>query len=127
MLITRYAKGFMSNVAVLLGIIFGFLLSWMMMKSIYPGYVMLHGFVSRRCHLVCRFSIPFHTDHDCRVNHRVYQSMGMFLALGGVVGRKLSSHDISRGLRVDGVGTMIGGTFNASPTRHFHKTSAWLA
>ena len=30
LLITRYAKGFMSNVAVLLGIVFGFLLSWMM-------------------------------------------------------------------------------------------------
>ncbi len=30
LLITRYAKGLMSNVAVLLGIVFGFLLSWMM-------------------------------------------------------------------------------------------------
>ncbi len=55
------------------------------------------------------------------------ESMGMFLALGEIVGRKLSSHDIIRGLRVDGVGTMIGGTFNSSPTRHFHKTLAWLA
>ncbi len=30
------------------------------------------------------------------------ESMGMFLALGEIVGRKLSSHDIIRGLRVDG-------------------------
>lgn len=55
------------------------------------------------------------------------ESMGMFLALGEIVGRKLSSHDIIRGLRVDGVGTMIGGTFNSFPHTSFHKTLAWLA
>lgn len=60
LLITRYAKGFMSNVAVLLGIVFGFLLSWMMNEVNLSGYMMLHGLrLSRRCHLVCRFSIPF--------------------------------------------------------------------
>ncbi len=59
----------------------------------------LHGLrLSRRCHLVCRFSIPFHSDHDCRVNHRVYRVDGDVLALGEIVGRKLSSHDIIRGL-----------------------------
>ncbi len=45
----------------------------------------------------------------------------MFLALGEIVGRKLSSHDIIRGLRVDGVGTMIGGTFNSFPHVIFHR------
>ncbi len=59
------------------------------------GYMMLHGLrLSRRCHLVCRFRSRFHSDHDCRVNHRVYRVMGMFLALGEIVGRKLSSQDI---------------------------------
>ena len=60
LLITRYAKGFMSNVAVLLGIVFGFLLSWMMNEVNLSGYMMLHGLrLLRRCRLVCRFSIPF--------------------------------------------------------------------
>ena len=49
------------------------------------------------------------------------ESMGMFLALGEIVGRKLSSHDIIRGLRVDGVGTMIGGTFNSFPHTSFSQ------
>ncbi len=53
--------------------------------------------LSPRCRLVCRFSIRFHSDHDCRVNHRVYRVDGDFLALGEIVGRKLSSHDIIRG------------------------------
>ncbi|MBA1723441.1 hypothetical protein G9H41_28095, partial [Escherichia coli] len=49
------------------------------------------------------------------------ESMGMFLALGEIVGRKLSSQDIIRGLRVDGVGTMIGGTFNSFPHTSFSQ------
>ena len=91
LLITRYAKGFMSNVAVLLGIVFGFLLSWMMNEV---NAVLIIVFI---------------------------ESMGMFLALGEIVGRKLSSHDIIRGLRVDGVGTMIGGTFNSFPHTSFSQ------
>nr|WP_248699715.1 solute carrier family 23 protein [Escherichia coli] len=50
-----------------------------------------------------------------------HHPMGMFLALGEIVGRKLSSHDIIRGLRVDGVGTMIGGTFNSFPHTSFSQ------
>ncbi|MEN1443696.1 solute carrier family 23 protein, partial [Pseudomonas aeruginosa] len=38
-----------------------------------------------------------------------------------IVGRKLSSQDIIRGLRVDGVGTMIGGTFNSFPHTSFSQ------
>ncbi len=54
----------------------------------------------RRCRLVCRFLIPFPFDHDCRVNHRVYRVDGDVPGMGEIVGRKLSSHDIIRGLRV---------------------------
>ncbi|KIZ32959.1 purine permease, partial [Raoultella ornithinolytica] len=43
------------------------------------------------------------------------ESMGMFLALGEIVGRKLTPQDIVRGLRVDGIGTVFGGVFNSFP------------
>ncbi len=62
----------------------------MMKKSIYPGYMMLHGLrLSRRCLWYADFRSRFHFDHDCRVNHVFIESMGMFLALGEIVGRKL--------------------------------------
>ena len=102
LLITRYAKGFMSNVAVLLGIVFGFLLSWMMNEVNLSG---LHDASWFAIVTPMSFGMP----------------MGMFLALGEIVGRKLSSHDIIRGLRVDGVGTMIGGTFNSFPHTSFSQ------
>ncbi len=63
----------------------------MMNESIYPGYMMPRGLrLSPRCRWYADFRSRFHSDHDCRVNHRFIESMGMFLALGEIVGRKLS-------------------------------------
>lgn len=49
------------------------------------------------------------------------ESMGMFLALGEIVGRKLTPQDIVRGLRVDGFGTLFGGIFNSFPHTSFSQ------
>ncbi|MDU1271873.1 MAG: nucleobase:cation symporter-2 family protein, partial [Escherichia coli] len=104
LLITRYAKGFMSNVAVLLGIVFGFLLSWMMNEVNLSG---LHDASWFAIVTPMSFGMPIFDP--------------VSIALGEIVGRKLSSHDIIRGLRVDGVGTMIGGTFNSFPHTSFSQ------
>lgn len=118
LLITRYAKGFMSNVAVLLGIVFGFLLSWMMNEVNLSG---LHDASWFAIVTPMSFGMPIFDPVSILTMTAVLiivfiESMGMFLALGEIVGRKLSSQDIIRGLRVDGVGTMIGGTFKQLPT-----------
>ncbi len=64
------------------------------MKSIYPGYMMLHGLrLSRRVIWYADFRSRFHSDHDCRVIIVFIESMGMFLALGEIVGRN-SLHTI---------------------------------
>jgi uric acid transporter len=49
------------------------------------------------------------------------ESMGMFLALGDIVGRPAKQQDIIRGLRVDGIGTVIGGLFNSFPHTSFSQ------
>jgi len=49
------------------------------------------------------------------------ESLGMFLALGEITGRKLSQEDLSKGLRVDGLGTLIGGVFNTFPYTSFSQ------
>ena len=123
LLITRYAKGFMSNVAVLLGIVFGFLLSWMMSEVNLSG---LHDASWFAIVTPMSFGIPVFDPVSILTMTAVLiivfiESMGMFLALGEIVGRKLSSQDIIRGLRVDGVGTMIGGTFNSFPHTSFSQ------
>ena len=40
---------------------------------------------------------------------------GMFLALGDLTDRPVTRGDMTRGLRVDGLGTSVAGIFNASP------------
>jgi NCS2 family nucleobase:cation symporter-2 len=49
------------------------------------------------------------------------ESTGMFLALGDLTGRKVTQPDLARGLRVDGLGTLIGGIFNTFPYTSFSQ------
>ena len=45
----------------------------------------------------------------------------MFLALGEMTGKRIGPDDIARGLRADGVGTIIGGVLNAFPYTSFSQ------
>ncbi|MCZ3114783.1 purine permease, partial [Acinetobacter baumannii] len=49
------------------------------------------------------------------------QSTGMFLALADITGKRLSNADLTRGLRADGLGTVIGGVFNTFPYTSFSQ------
>ncbi len=52
------------------------------------------------------------------------ESTGMFLAVGDLVERPVDQKALVRGLRVDELGTLIGGIFNRFRIRRFRKTSA---
>ena len=45
----------------------------------------------------------------------------MFLALGEMTGKKITPEDLTRGLRADGVGTILGGVFNTFPYTSFSQ------
>jgi NCS2 family nucleobase:cation symporter-2 len=49
------------------------------------------------------------------------ESTGMFLALGEMTGRRIDQAAITRGLRADGVGTILGGIFNTFPYTSFSQ------
>jgi uric acid transporter len=49
------------------------------------------------------------------------ESTGMFLALGEMTGKPVSQPDLARGLRTDGLGTLIGGIFNTFPYTSFSQ------
>jgi NCS2 family nucleobase:cation symporter-2 len=115
--IVRFAKGFFANVAVLIGIIAGFLV------SLAFGKVNFAGLEEARW---VDFVYPFQFGMPvfdavailtmCLVMVVVMiESTGMFLALGEITGKKISQDDLTRGLRTDGLGTLIGGIFNTFP------------
>lgn len=121
--VTRFAKGFMSNVAVLLGIVFGFILALMMNEVNLSGLHDASWFavVTPMALGAPVFDlVPILTLTAVMIIVFI-ESMGMFLALGEIVGRPLTSGDIIRGLRVDGVGTLFGGLFNSFPHTSFSQ------
>lgn len=123
LLVTRFAKGFLANVAVLLGITFGFVLSMMVNEVNLTGLNDAKWFaIVTPMALGTPIFDPVAIITITAVMIIVFiESMGMFLALGEIVGRKLTQQDIVRGLRVDGFGTLIGGIFNSFPHTSFSQ------
>jgi NCS2 family nucleobase:cation symporter-2 len=124
LVITRWVRGFFGNIAVLLGIIVGsllcfFLFDTMNMKKVdaAPAFALIYPF---------QFGMPVfnivHIMTMCIVMIVVMiESAGMFLALGDITGKKLDRDDMTRGLRTDGLGTLIGGVMNTFPYTSFSQ------
>jgi len=123
LLVTRYTRGFINHVSVLLGIIFGFAIAW------FTGDVSLEGLNDAAWFgPIVPFAFGWPTFEPVSIATLTVimlitfiESMGMFLALGDIVGHPASRGDIVRGLRVDAIGTVIGGIFNSFPHTSFSQ------
>jgi uracil-xanthine permease len=123
LLVIRYMKGFVANIAVLLGLVVGMLVSIALGKVSFANLGSVHWFA-----LVRPFQFGAPTFHFgavltmCLVMVVVMiESLGMFLALSEITGKPLSQKQLSDGLRVDGLGTLIGGIFNTFPYTSFSQ------
>ena len=124
LLITRFFSGFLGNVAVLLGIVIGCLVAYFVFGTMTlakveqaPWYGVIYPFM---------FGWPlFNVGHIitmCIVMIVVMiESAGMFLAIGEMTERKVDASDMTRGLRTDGLGTLIGGVMNTFPYTSFSQ------
>jgi uric acid transporter len=129
MLIARFAKGFIANISVLLGIVIG---------GIAATSIGLMNFdkVGKAAwfQLVMPFSIATPTFDPVLILTMtlvmivvMIESTGMFLALGEMTDRKVDQAALSRGLRTDGLGTLIGGIFNTFPYTSFSQNVGLVA
>ncbi|BDU78776.1 nucleobase:cation symporter-2 family protein [Mesoterricola sediminis] len=123
LLIIRFVKGFFANIAVLLGIILGMAIAIGLHKVNFTGLAAQPWFAVVR---PFQFGMPtFRTGAVltmCLVMIVVMvESLGMFLALSEITGKPLSQKQLSDGLRVDGLGTLIGGIFNTFPYTSFSQ------
>jgi NCS2 family nucleobase:cation symporter-2 len=119
----RWGTGFIANVSVLLGIVAGTILASLLgvMNFDKVGAAAWGAIV-----LPLHFGVPqFHPVPIltmCIVMVVVMiESLGMFLALGEITGRTIDRDALTRGLRADGVGTVIGGLFNTFPYTSFSQ------
>jgi len=115
--IMRYTRGFARSVAVLAGIIIGFVVAASMGRVDFSRVASLPW---------VELITPFHFGWPTFDLGAIFalsiimiivmiETTGMMLAVAEMVGRKVTATDITRGLRVDGLGTMIGGVFNTFP------------
>lgn len=120
---TRFGTGFMRNIAVLIGVIIGcivsYLLGHMNFAKVFsaPWFALIYPLQFG----VPRFElVPIITMCIVMIVVMI-ESAGMFLALGDMVGKEIKPDDMTRGLRTDGLGTVIGGLFNTFPYTSFSQ------
>lgn len=121
--VAKFAKGFLANIAVLIGIVAGGVIAAALGLMNF-GKVAEAGWFA----LVTPFRFGMPTFDlvmiitMCLVMIVVMiESTGMFLALGDMTGRRVSQPMLSAGLRTDGLGTLIGGIFNTFPYTSFSQ------
>ena len=129
LLISRYAKGFVANISVLLGIVIGGVVATAMGLMTFDKVGKAAWFdVVTPFH----FGMPVFEPVLILTMTLVMivvmiESTGMFLALGEMTDKKVDQAALTRGLRTDGLGTLIGGIFNTFPYTSFSQNVGLVA
>ena len=116
-IVARFGKGFLANISVLLGIVFGSAIAIVAGKVSFTRVLEADWFALV---LPFHFGTPLFDPVMILTMSLVMvvvliESTGMFLALGDLTGRSVTRPMLSAGLRTDGLGTLIGGMFNTFP------------
>src|SRR3954471_22430687 len=119
----KWGSGFIANVSVLLGIIAGAILASLLgvmhfdkvATASWAAVVIPFHFGMPQFHLV-----PIVTMCIVMIVVMI-ESLGMFLALGEITGKTIDQDALTKGLRADGAGTLIGGIFNTFPYTSFSQ------
>jgi uric acid transporter len=119
----NYGKGFVANIAVLLGIVVGGVLAAVLGMMHFDKVAGAEWFA-----LIKPFHFGMPIFDPVMIITMVLvmivvmiESTGMFLALGDMTGRKITQPRLAAGLRTDGLGTLIGGIFNTFPYTSFSQ------
>jgi xanthine permease len=119
----KWGRGFLQNVAVLIGIVAGSVLAAALgimhfekvATAKWLDVVLPFHFGIPQFHLV-----PIVTMCIVMIVVMI-ESLGMFLALGEITGKTIDEAALTKGLRADGVGTLLGGIFNTFPYTSFSQ------
>ena len=129
LLLVRFFTGFVANISVLLGIVMGCLIAIAMGKMSFAkvGSAPWFDVVTPFAFGLPTFDIVSIATFTVVMIVVMIESTGMFLALGDITGRKIGQAELAAGLRVDGLGTVIGGLLNTFPHTSFSQNVGLVA
>src|SRR5699024_8057775 len=110
-------------IAVLLGIVIGAIVTTMLGMMTYDSVAAADwvGFVLPFAFGMPQFNVWMILTMVLVMIVILIESTGMFLALSDMTGKEIGQKDLARGLRTDGLGTLIGGIFNTFPYSSFSQ------
>ncbi|MDO5288070.1 MAG: nucleobase:cation symporter-2 family protein [Pseudomonadota bacterium] len=129
LLLAKFGRGFIANISVLLGIVIGGVVATA------TGFMHFDKVAKAKWFdLVLPFHFGTPIFEPVLILTMVLvmivvmiESTGMFLALGEMTDRQVDQPALARGLRTDGLGTLIGGIFNTFPYTSFSQNVGLVA
>jgi uric acid transporter len=123
LLLVKYTRGFLANIAVLLGIVAGCAIAAVLGKMHFDkvDHAAWFDVVTPFAFGPPIFDIVMILTMTLVMIVVMIESTGMFLALSDITGRPISQPELAAGLRTDGLGTLIGGVFNTFPYTSFSQ------
>lgn len=117
LIITKFSRGFVRNTAVLLGIMFGMLLSLSagMVNFSAVEEAAWFGVVLPMQIAVPKFDFWAIVAMTIVMLVTFIEATGMFVAVGEMVGKPVDRKAMVNGFRADGLGTLVGAIFNIFP------------
>ncbi|ETA73467.1 nucleobase:cation symporter-2 family protein [Ligilactobacillus equi] len=123
-----WGKGFMRSIAVLIGLVLGSTIAWTF------GMVSLNPVMSADWVHVPRpfyFGLPqFEWSSSLTMIIislvSMVESTGVYFALGSILNKELSTDDLKRGYRAEGLAAIFGGIFNTFPYTTFSQNVGLL-
>ena len=121
--VARFTKGFLSNIAVLIGIVAGGVIAAGLGLMHFDKVASAAWFAPI---MPFHFGMPIFSPVLILTMVLVMivvmiESTGMFLALGEMTDKRVTQPMLSAGLRMDGLGTVLGGIFNTFPYTSFSQ------
>jgi uric acid transporter len=121
LLINKYFKGFIANIGVLIGLAVGLIVAMPLGLVNFSGVSTAPwiGIDTPFYFGTPTFDIGAIIAMILVMLVVMVESTGDFLAIGEIIDKSIQEEDLTRGLRADGLSTMLGGIFNAFPYTAF--------
>lgn len=121
LIITKYFRGFIQHIAVLLALLIGILVAYANGQIDFSGVqdAAWFGFIMPFHFGMPKFELWPILAMTMVMMATFIESTGMFFAVGDMVEKKIDQKSLIKGFRADGLGYLLGATFNIFPYTSF--------